>query len=433
MIEVRERPQRVEHAYLVGVRRRGDTEAHVQSLLDELGELVRNLDIGVSHQEIATLREPNPRTLLGPGQTQRIIAHARELGCDVLVFDEELSPAQQRAWEQDSGILVIDRHEVILDIFSDRAHTKEAVLQVELARAEYSLPRLRRAWTHLSRQRGGGVTQRGEGEAQIELDQRMVRDRIASLKREIASIERHRATQRKARMKIPLPTGAIVGYTNAGKSSLLNKMTGATVLAADQLFATLDPTTKQLVLPSGIKVLLTDTVGFVRKLPHALVDAFKATLEEAVLADFLVHVVDVTSPEAAEHQETTQEVLRELGAGDKPTILVGNKADQLDTAAQPPLRPSTPMILTSAHTGQGLEELQGHIERLIEQAQHPARLIVPHARYDIVSRLHELGCVRQESAEADGVHLEALVPTRLEAFIAPFRTNGTRINGRHPG
>lgn len=266
MIDIKEKPKMVERALLVGVAQANTTEKEVSLLLDELEELVNNLGILVVRKEIVRLREYQARFLLGTGKVNYIknLAFAEE--CDCIVFDEMLSPAQQRNWEAETKLCVIDRQEVILDIFAERAQTREAVLQVDLARSEYNLPRLKNAWTHLSRQRGGGTTQRGEGEAQIELDQRMVRNRIAKLKRELEQVVQHRMTQRKQRQRVPVPTAAIVGYTNAGKSSLLNCITGADVLAANKLFATLDPTTRQAELPSGQKILLTDTVGFVRKL-----------------------------------------------------------------------------------------------------------------------------------------------------------------------
>ena len=272
---------------------------------------------------------------MGKGKCDEISEQVGDLKCDVIIFDNEITPGQQRNWEELTKILVIDRHEVILDVFAERAQTKEAVLQVQLARLEYSLPRLRRAWTHLDRQRGGGVTQRGEGEAQIELDQRMLRDKISSTKKEIKQVSSRRVTSRKKRQRIPLATIAIVGYTNAGKSTLLNQITGSTVLSEDKLFATLDPTSRRAKLPGGRTVILTDTVGFIRKLPHRLIDAFKATLEEALVADILLHVVDFSSPEYRDHLLATQEVLNELGAADKDTIIVYNKIDNgVDESSQ---------------------------------------------------------------------------------------------------
>ena len=272
-------------------------------------------------------RKTFPGHILGKGKCDEISEQVGDLKCDVIIFDNEITPGQQRNWEELTKILVIDRHEVILDVFAERAQTKEAVLQVQLARLEYSLPRLRRAWTHLDRQRGGGVTQRGEGEAQIELDQRMLRDKISSTKKEIKQVSSRRITSRKKRQRIPLATIAIVGYTNAGKSTLLNQITGSTVLSEDKLFATLDPTSQKSKITRWANSNFNRYRWFIRKLPHRLIDAFKATLEEALVADILLHVVDFSSPEYRDHLLATQEVVNELGAADKDTIIVYNKID----------------------------------------------------------------------------------------------------------
>lgn len=411
----------VERAYLVGVGELAEPESQVERLLEELEDLVRTLGIGVVGKERVRIRQPQPRYLLGSGRMEAVVAAAREAGADCLVLDAELTPAQQRNWEASSGLCVIDRQEVILDIFNERARTREAVLQVQLARAEHSLPRLRNAWTHLSRQRGGGgVTQRGEGEAQIELDARMVRQRIARLKKELEAVTRHRDTQRRQRQRVPLPTAALVGYTNAGKSTLLNALTGSRILAEDKLFATLDPTTRQLELPSGQKLLLTDTVGFVRRLPHQLVDAFRATLEEAILADFLIHVVDVSNPEFSEHMETTLRVLKELGADEKRMLTVYNKMDCFPENAGFPARRSGEIAL-SAHTGEGLPELLRQCETLLEDRLITLDLLVPFDRYEVISQLHQLGSVREEKARDEGFRVVALVPQQFGSRFASFR------------
>jgi GTP-binding protein HflX len=421
MFDVREKPKMVERAYLVGVAGPGETDSQAASLMDELDELVCTLKIGILGKEIVRIRKNQARFLLGSGKMEQVVNTAKGLNADCLVFDAELSPAQQRNWETESGMCVIDREEVILDIFSERASTREAVLQVELARAQHSLPRLKNAWTHLSRQRGGGgVTQRGEGEAQIELDARMVRQRIAKLRRELDAVVRHRQTQRKQRQKVPVPTAAIVGYTNAGKSTLLNALTGADVLSEDKLFATLDPTTRQLRLPAGQKLLLTDTVGFVRRLPHQLVEAFKATLEEAILADFLVHVVDVSNPEHEEHLETTLEVLKELGAEEKSIVTVYNKIDQCTDKMPGSHKVSS--VYASAQTGEGLDALTEEFERQLENRLVTMELLIPFNRYDLISQLHDQGTVREERSEENGVHLVGNVPLRLKAAYEPFVT-----------
>jgi len=426
MLETAEMRAKVERAMLVAVETPGSTSGEAGDLLDELEELVTNLDIGVVARRLVKLREPNPALLLGKGKAAEIIHDVAELECDVIVFDNELTPAQQRNWEQESRVCVIDRQEVILDIFGERAQTREAVLQVELARLEYSLPRLRRAWTHLSRQRGGAATQRGEGEKQIQLDKRMVKGRIARLKQELQEVRQHREVQRKQRLSVPVPTAAIVGYTNAGKSSLLNVLTDSHLLAEDKLFATLDPTTRRTRMPSGQTLLLTDTVGFVRNLPHGLVDAFKATLEEALVSDFLVHVVDASSPDAEAHYKTTLKVLKELGADTKQILTVFNKSDLLgDSLTRPALSAEHPdALFVSAASGEGLPALRERMDRMLAGIVAPVELLVPHDRYDLVHRLHEAGAIRRELALAEGVYIDGAVPERLREPVRAYELNG---------
>src|SRR5687768_12611834 len=353
-----DKPAKLERAFLVGVQTTDMKDGEAAELLTELKELVENLRITVTRTELVNLRRPTPALLLGSGKAEEIAAAAKADDADVIVFDEALSPAQQRNWEKLSGLAVIDRQEVILEIFSDRAHTREATLQVALARMEYSLPRLTRAWTHLSRQRGKGAMG-GEGETQLEQDRRIVRDRITHLKAELAGVVKQRDVQRRKRQRVPIPTAAIVGYTNAGKSTLLNTLTGARVLAVDKLFATLDPTTRQLILRGNQKLLVTDTVGFIRRLPHNLVEAFKATLEEVVVADFLVHVVDVTNANFEQHHATTLAVLDELGASTQTIVTVFNKIDAADPELVQRARRLVPdALFVSALTKQGLDALE---------------------------------------------------------------------------
>lgn len=423
MLEVREKPKMVERALLVAVQQPEDAPGQAQPLLAELKELVETLEISVVGSEVARVRNVQPRYLLGSGKAETIVALARELNCDCIVFDADLSPSQQRNWETLSKLCVIDRREVILDIFKQRATTREAVLQVELAMAEHSLPRLKNAWTHLSRQRGGGgVTQRGEGEAQIELDQRMVRHQIAKLKRELETVVKQRGIQRSRRNRVPIPTAAIVGYTNAGKSTLLNALTGASVLSEDKLFATLDPTTRQLLLPNGQKILLTDTVGFVRKLPHRLVEAFKATLEEAVVSEFLIHVIDATNPEMQAHYNTTVAVLKELGADEKRIITVYNKVDseKVRNEIDRPQLPVSDAVFASALTGFGLEELKSRMEDILAQSRHTLELLIPHDRYDVINQLHQAGAIQHRESLEDGIHIVGRIPQRLIGRVEGF-------------
>jgi GTPase len=424
MFEVKEKPKLVERALLVGVQRPEMITGEAADLLDELAELVETLEIPVIDRRVVNLRDPQSHFLIGTGKAAELVELVREQNLDVIVFDDELSPAQQRNWEQATGICVIDRQEVILDIFAQRAQTREAILQVGLARMEYSLPRLKRAWTHLSRQRGGGGTVvRGQGETQLESDRRLVQERISRIKKELVAVVRQRDTQRKRRLKHAIPSAAIVGYTNAGKSSLLNRLTGASVLAEDKLFATLDPTTRQLGLPAGQKLLLTDTVGFVRRLPHKLIDAFRATLEEAVVSDFLIHVLDLTNPEVERHHTTTLEVLSELGAETKNIITVFNKTDScVDEGQMRTLRLLHPeACFVSARTGEGIDVLVARIEEMLADKLHTLQLLIPHSRYDLINKLHRIGCVQHQKTCDDGVFIEGHIPDsifeELHAFV----------------
>jgi len=411
---------KVQFAYLVGLQTPKMTPGEGEELLGELQELVENLDINVVGSRLVNLREPQPKFLIGSGKADEIIRHAKDVGADVIIFDDDLSPAQQRNWEAASGVAVIDRQEVILDIFADRAQTREAVLQVALARMEYSLPRLKRAWTHLSRQRGKGALG-GEGETQLEQDRRLVRDRITHLKQELKEVIQQRDVQRRKRMRKPVPGAAIVGYTNAGKSSLLNKLTGAEVLAADKLFATLDPTTRQLTLPDGRTLLLTDTVGFIRRLPHRLVEAFKATLEEVVVSDFIIHVLDLSNPDVEHHFATTMEVLGELGVKDKPMIIVFNKVDAASPDTIAMMRARHPEALfISVHTGENLDRLVARCSELAIDDHISAELLIPHHRYDVIGKLHELGTVRSRETLDEGVSLTGRFPVKFRTLFEPF-------------
>ena len=409
-----------QRAFLVGVQSSDMPAGEGEELLAELTELVENLGLTVVRATLVNLRSPSPALFLGKGKAEELVAAAKADAADVIVFDSALSPAQQRNWEERAGVAVIDRQEVILEVFADRARTREAVLQVALARMEYSLPRLTRAWTHLSRQRGRGAMG-GEGETQLEQDRRVVRDRIAHLKEELAAVVRHRGVQRTRRVRVPLPTASIVGYTNAGKSSLLNRLTGSHVLVEDKLFATLDPTTRQLVLPGNQKLLLTDTVGFIRRLPHGLVDAFKATLEEVLVADFLIHVVDITSPHFEKHRSTTLSVLAELGAGNKPALNVFNKVDLADEGEIRAARQAVPdSLLLSARTGRGVAALEDRCRELIAHGLGTVRLLIPLDRYDLVARLHELGHVQAQEHREDGILVTGRFPPSQNGVLKPF-------------
>lgn len=430
MFDVREKPQKVERALLVGACFDRREMAEAADLLAELRELVETLGIEVVVTECVHVRERNPRLLVGKGKAAELIAQAKALNCDCIIFDNELSPAQQRAWEQDSHLCVIERQEVILDIFNMRARTREARLQVELARMAYSLPRLTRMWSHLDRQGGGsgpgsggggagggGGAARGEGETQLETDRRLAAKRMDRLKAELEDVRRNRDTMRKERSRVPVPHAAIVGYTNVGKSSLLNRLTGADVLAEDKLFATLDTTTRRFELADGQQMLLTDTVGFVRRLPHDLVQSFRATLEEAVMADFLIHVMDASHPKVNEFYETTTSVLKELGAGDKKVVLVLNKIDLItDPAVLAQVRMRFPdAVAISVKTGQGMDELGHRLHTMLLDRVVRLEVMIPMNRMDLVHLAHTEGKVLQEKYTEHGVEMQCVMPKRWES------------------
>ena len=398
-----------------------------ESLLLELGELVKTLGIEVVESVLPRCREMHKKFLCGTGKAAEVAELARAHDCDVIVIDNGLAPSQQREWEKLADLCVIDREEVILDIFAKRAHTREARLQVELARMQYALPRLARMWGHLDREGGsgggqGGGAARGMGEKQIEVDRRLANLSIDRCKRELELVRKQRKTQRKEREKHETPHGAIVGYTNAGKSTLLNILSGADVMAKDMLFATLDTTTRRIDLPDGQPLLITDTVGFVRNLPHRLVEAFKATLEEAVLADFLIHVLDATSPEVGRFHDTTLEVLKELGAEEKEIVTVLNKIDLVtDPDALAALDRKFPGALhLSAVTGMGLEDLLKACSAVLADRVRCKDYRIPQLRADLVGLLHREAKVLSTDYEGDDILVRAVVPPtiagKLEAF-----------------
>ncbi|MBI5153778.1 GTPase HflX [Candidatus Poribacteria bacterium] len=414
--------ERHEKALLIGIQFPGAARHLVDEHLEELRALTRTLGVEVAATEVVRIAKPSAKYLIGSGKAEELRVMAESLEADVLIFDDDLSPSQQGAWEKLTERAVLDRRKVILDIFAQRAQSREARLQIELASLEYTLPRLKRAWTHLERQRGGGGFVGGAGEAQIEVDRRIIRDRIATLKRELIEVREQRATQRKGRGRRPVPNAAIVGYTNSGKSSLLNTLTDANVLQEDKLFATLDPTTRKVELPNNQQMLLTDTVGFIRKLPTTLVEAFKSTLEESVLADFLLHVVDCAHPQALDHIRATNEILEELGAADKQTILVLNKVDLVPDRAE--LRRFDGLadhtLATSTVTGEGIPELLGAIASFLRESLADLHLRVPTTRFDIVSAVHREGEVLEEKYVESDVVMHVLFPRRFMRVVEPF-------------
>jgi GTP-binding protein HflX len=371
---VHDTQQKREKAFLVSVRRERMGEAEALVLFQELKGLADTLGLEVAGEFALKLRETHAKLLCGEGKAEELCAAAQASGADSIVFNHIISPTQQRNWEELTGLDVYDRQELIIKIFASRARTKEATLQTELARLEYSLPRLAHSYTELSRQRGGRYGTKGSGEQKLELDRREIRKRITRIKDELLRIRQDRGTMRKKRDRLEGASCAIVGYTNAGKSSLLNALTKADVLAESKLFATLDPTTKKLSVGTGTALLMTDTVGFIRELPHGLVEAFRATLEEALNADFLVHVLDATEHDLMERYQATRAVLEELGIGEKASIVVFNKCDLVaDPGKRAELAGAFPgALFVSCLTREGLEAFASRLRGFAEEAQREA-------------------------------------------------------------
>ena len=424
----------VERALLVGLGMPGDSRRERTALLAELEDLVSNLGIGIVGTMLEFTREVQAKYLCGIGKAEEIRAKVQELNADCLIFDNLLSPSQQREWEKLADVTVIDREEVILDIFAKRARTREAVMQVDLARMQYALPRMTGMWKHLDRQRGGsgggkggGSAARGEGEKQIEVDRRLARERIEAIRDELEQVRKQRGTQRKERTRQGIPTAAIVGYTNAGKSSLLNLITGAGVLAQNILFATLETTSRKIELPDGQPLVMTDTVGFIRNLPHRLVEAFKSTLEEAVLADFLIQVVDASDEDALRHYETTCEVLASLGAQDKPMVVVWNKCDLIPedvrevTLEALSAKLSCPSLSMSVKDGQGVDALMAACVEMLSHRVDRQTYRIPLAESRVIAIMHRDGKVLSTEYEGNDAIVEAILPKEFAARIAQYR------------
>ncbi len=409
MHEVEDQPNR---AFLIGIQDSNINREESQSLSKELAGLAGTLGVEIIALETVHIREHHPKYGMGSGKAEEIAGKVRELEADCIIFDQEITPSQQRNWEKLTGIAVVDRQEVIIQIFAGRARTREAELQVNLAELKYSLPRLTHKYIDLNRQKGGRYGTKGSGETKLEMDRRQVEQKIHKIEAELKEVRKNRATQRKKREKIPIPGCALVGYTNAGKSSLLNAMTQADAFVEDKLFATLDPTTRRLEIGKGRPVLLTDTVGFIRRLPHDLVDAFKSTLEEASLASVLIHVLDASDPDADRYYKTTMDVLRELKADATPMILVLNKADKTSQETLEDLHRRYPRsIAVSAKTGLGLDELAKRIDETLSVNQYCFRF--PSSRTDLPALLHRRGTVISESYNDEYIEVEARVDSVL--------------------
>jgi len=382
--------------------------------LEELERLAETAGATVLEKHSQQVKSITPATLIGRGKVDEIHKCLEQTQADLVIVDEDLTPAQQRNLETAFKVRVIDRSQLILDIFAQRARSNEGKLQVELAQLEYLLPRLTRQWTHLSRL-GGGIGTRGPGETQLEVDRRRIRERIGHLKQRLKTVERTRALQRKERHEVPFATVALVGYTNAGKSTLMNTLTRAGVFVENKLFATLDPTTRALRLPNGDKVMIVDTVGFINKIPHSLVEAFKSTLEEVNRADLLLHLVDMANPLYEEQIQVIEEALGEIGAGEIPTLLVPNK---VDVAAGVPLRQlKTKDVLDvcpiSALTGAGTAELLDKVGKILDRDKVEFHAVFSPAQGEIISLLRERGRIVEESYEANVIRVTAIVTPKL--------------------
>ena len=410
-----------ERALLIGLEKEGISKWDLRDSLEELAELAHSAGAEVVDTVTQKLQKPTAPFYIGKGKAELIRESFQDQQVTSVIFDNELSPAQGRNLENLFSRKVLDRTQLILDIFAQRARSREGRLQIELAQLQYLLPRLTRMWTHLSRQTGG-IGTRGPGETQLEVDRRRVQERIARLVRDLQDVRKHRAIQRQGRKRHQWPVAAVVGYTNAGKSTLLNLLTGAGVLAADKLFATLDPTTRSFVLPNKQRLLLTDTVGFLRNLPHTLIESFKATLEEVVEADLLIHVVDLGHPRVEEQMEAVDAVIKELGAYGKQTLMIFNKIDLLENREPVDafLEKYPGSVAISARTGAGLDQLVPALQNALASWRLRARYRVPVSEAALLAEVHRVGHVLEVHYEGDFTSLVAHVPPQLEQRLAPF-------------
>jgi GTP-binding protein HflX len=410
---------RKERAVVVGVELPSPKQGvPLEYSMEELERLAETAGAQVVARYTQQLKSVTPATLMGRGKVDEVKKGLAALDADLVIVDEDLTPAQQRNLEAAFKIRVIDRSQLILDIFAQRARSNEGKLQVELAQLDYLLPRLTRQWTHLSRL-GGGIGTRGPGETQLEVDRRRIRERISHLKKRLKTVERTRTLQRRERDEVPFATVALVGYTNAGKSTLMNTLTRAGVLVEDKLFATLDPTTRALRLPNGDKVMIIDTVGFINKIPHSLIEAFKSTLEEVKSADLLLHLIDMTNPLFDEHIQVIVDVLKEIGAGDIPTLLVPNKTDAVSSVPLHALNAEgvEGVCPISALTGAGIDRLLQWIGTILDRGKEQLRACFKPAQAGLLSLLRERGRIVQETYEDSQIFVTAWVTPKLAGQI----------------
>src|ERR1700736_5634405 len=413
MIETRPKNS-PERALLIGLEKAGVSKWDLRDSMDELRELASSAGAEVVDTVTQGVPKPTPPVYIGKGSVETITPALQDRQVTSVIFDDELSPAQGRNLENLLSLKVLDRTQLILDIFAQRARSREGRLQIELAQLQYLLPRLTRMWHHLSRQTGG-IGTRGPGETQLEVDRRRVQERIARLERELDEVRKTRAVQRQGRKRHQWPVAAVVGYTNAGKSTLLNLLTGADLLTENRLFATLDPTTRSLLLPNKQRVLLTDTVGFLRKLPHTLIESFKATLEEVSEADLLIHVVDLSHNRVDDQIEAVEGVIKELDAFGKQTLIVFNKIDRMADRelAESYLRRFPGSVAISAHTGEGVNKLVQALQDALSAWRLRSRFKIPASESALIAEIHRVGHVLELSYEGDGALIVAHVPPEL--------------------
>ena len=416
MIEIYQEENTPVKAFLVGIQ---DNKIKTSSCLTELKGLVKTLKMEVGGEIVITRVDPNPQYFLGTGKVQEILEQVEETESECIIFDFEISPTHQRNWEKISNIPCFDRQEVILRIFESRAQTREATLQVELASLEYSLPRLAHSYGDMARQRGGAFGSKGSGETKLELDRRKIQEKIYSIKKELEKVRKNRQTQRKQREKIPLPVCALVGYTNAGKSSLLNVLTCSDVYEKDELFATLDTSTRRLSKDGKFSILMTDTVGFIKNLPHNLIDAFRSTLEEAVISDVLVIVLDSSSDDVLENYQTTVNVLEEIGAEKNKRLIVLNKWDLADSFQKMRLQEhfDNP-ICTSTKTKEGLVDLINRIFEICMENQ--VQCFVPYENGKIISLIKRECFIISETNQETGILYNIKTNKEVESVLREF-------------
>lgn len=414
--------EKKDKALLIGFYAHGTDKPGCMEHLSELRLLAKTFQVEQTEEVPCFLKKIDPATYMGSGKLNELSEYANANEFNLIIIDEEISPAQQRNLEKAFKMPVMERSEVILGVFAQRAQTKEAKLQIDLARAKYQLPRLKRLWTHLSRQKGGAVNQKGEGEKQLEIDRRLLEYEIKKLERELEQVRKQRMTQRSQRLKTRIPTFAIIGYTNAGKSTLLRSLTDANVFVEDQLFATLDTTTKKFTLPNNQKILLVDTVGFIRKLPHTLIAAFKSTLEESLYTDILLHVIDVSNPQAAAQAQTTLEVLKELKVDKKPMITLLNKVDHCENRGMinrlRMLYKNTVEI--SALKEEGFDRLFEVMMDALKQLTKTLTLLIPQKEFKYFSEILKEGVVLEQEYQDNNIFVRASCPFELAARLQQF-------------